>query len=97
MNSGKIDGRLVRRDRRAKITEGIKRDGRSDELRRARIKDRVGLVQDPVESRGGHLRASNRIFKLTVAEPGVVSPAPVKKLVPLNADRAQPGIGFVIE
>src|SRR4029434_4274549 len=97
MHSGKIDRGLVRRDWSAIITERIKRDGRADKLRRRRIKDRIGLVQDPVESRGGHLRPGNRILELAVTEPGVVPPAPVKEPVPLDADGAQPCVSFVIE
>src|SRR4030095_14421416 len=97
MDSGKLDRGLVRRDWSAKITERIKRDGRADELRRCWIKDRIGLVQDPVETRGGHLRPRDRILELAVPEPGVVPPGPVKELVPLDADGAQPRVGFVIE
>src|SRR5438034_6511931 len=97
MDSGKIDRGLIRRDRSAKITERIKWHGRADKLRRCRIKDRISLVQDAVESRGGHLRPGNRILKLTVTEPGVVPPASVEELVPLDADGAQPRVGFVIE
>src|SRR4030095_11186821 len=97
MHSGKLDRCLVRRDRNAIITERIERDGRADELRRCRIKDRIGLVQNAVETRGGHLLSSLDILKLTVAEPGVVPPGPVKQLVPLDADGAQPRVGFVIE
>src|SRR5438552_5965192 len=97
MDSGKIDRGLIRRDRSAKITERIKCHGRADKLRRCRIKDRIGLVQDAVESRGGHLRPGNRIFELAVTEPGVVPPGSVEELVPLDADGAQPRVGFVIE
>src|SRR6059058_362237 len=97
MHSGKIDRGRVRRDWSAIITERIKRDGRANKLRRRRIKDRIGLVQDPVESRGGHLRPGNRILELAVTEPGVVPPASVEELVPLDADCAQPRVGFVIE
>src|SRR5438094_10445836 len=97
MDSGKIDRGLIRRDRSAKITERIKWHGRADKLRRCRIKDRIGLVQDAVESRGGHLRPGNRILELAVTEPGVVSPTSVEELVPLDADGAQPRVGFVIE
>src|SRR5438094_1390993 len=97
MDSGKIDRGLIRRDRSAKITERIKWHGRADKLRRCRIKDRIGLVQDAVESRGGHLRPGNRILELAVTEPGVLPPASVEELVPLDADWAQPRVGFVIE
>src|SRR5438045_8853129 len=97
MHSGKIDRGRVRRDWRAIRTEMIKRDVRANKLRRRRIKDRIGLVQDPVESRGGHLRPGNRILELAVTEPGVVPPASVEELVPLDADCAQPRVGFVIE
>jgi hypothetical protein len=97
MHSGKLDRGLVRRDWNAKITERIKCHGRADKLRRCRIKDRIGLVQDAVESRGGHLRPGNRILELAVTEPGVVPPASVKQFVPLDADGAQPRVGFVIE
>src|SRR5438093_12223969 len=97
MDSGKIDRGRVRRDWSAIITERIKRDGRANKLRRRRIKDRIGLVQDPVESRGGHLRPGNRIFELAVTEPGVVPPGSVEELVPLDAPRPQPRVGFVIE
>src|SRR5206468_302634 len=69
----------------------------ADELRRCWIKDRIGLVQDPVETRCGHLRAGLNVLDLTVAEPGVVPPAPIKELVPLYADGAQPRVSFVIE
>ena len=73
----------------AVITERIKRDSRADELRELhRVKDRIGLVQDPVETRCGHLRAGLGIVNLTVTEPGVVPPAPVKQLVSLDADGA---------
>ena len=97
MHSGEIDRGLIRRDRSAKITERIKRGGRADKLRGGRIKDGIGLVQDAVESRGGHLRPGNRVLELTVAERGVVPPGPVKKFVPLDADGAEPRVGFVIE
>src|SRR6266498_1391085 len=97
MHSGKINRGLIRRVWSAIITERIKSGRRSDELRRGRIKDRIGLVQDPVESRGGHLRPGNRVLKLTVAEPGVVPPSPVKQFVPLDADGAQPRVSFVVE
>src|SRR6266508_5585759 len=97
MHSGKINHGLIRPDWSAILTERIKSGRRSDELRRGRIKDRIGLVQDPVESRGGHLRPGNRILELAVTEPGVVPPASVEELVPLDADGAQPRVGFVIE
>src|SRR6266567_2667923 len=97
MHSGKLDRGLVRRDWSTIITERIKRDGRADKLRRRRIKDRIGLVHDPVESRGGHLLSGNRILELAVTEPGVVPPASVEELVPLDADGAQPRVGFVIK
>src|SRR5947199_10685524 len=97
MESGKIERGRVRSDWSAIITERIKRDGRANKLRRRRIKDRIGLVQDAVESRGGHLRPGNRILELAVTEPGVVSPTSVEELVPLDADGAQPRVGFVIE
>src|SRR4029450_8056066 len=97
MHPGKLDRGLVRRDWNAKITERIKCHGRADKLRRCRIKDRIGLVQDPVESRGGHLRPGHRILELAVTDPRVVPPAPVKQLVPLDADGAQPRVSFVIE
>src|SRR5947207_14460887 len=97
MDSRKIDRGVIRRDRSAQITERIKCRGRADKLRRCRIKDRIGLVQDAVESRGGHLRPGNRIFELAVTEPGVVPPGSVEELVPLDADGAQPRVGFVIE
>src|SRR5215217_4099016 len=97
MHSGKIDRGLIRRNRSAKITEGIKRYGRADKLRRCRIKDWIGLVQNAVESRSGHLLSGNRILELAVTEPGVVAPASVEELVPLDADGAQPRVGFVIE
>src|SRR2546425_12274130 len=97
MHPGKLDRGLVRRDWNAIITERIKGDGRADELRRGRIKDWIGLVQDAVESRGRHLLSSLSILNLTVAEPGVVSPAPVKQLVPLDADGAEPRVSFVSE
>src|SRR4030095_12315994 len=97
MDSGKLDRGLVRRDWSAKITERIKRDGRADELRRCWIKDRIGLVQDPVETRGGHLRPRDRILEVGVPHPVAVPPGPVKELVPLDANGAQPRVGFVIE
>src|SRR5437660_4738160 len=97
MHSGKLDRGLIRRDRSAKITERIKRGGRADKLRGVRIKDGIGLVQDAVESRGGHLLSGNRVLELTVPERGVVPPGPVKKLVPSYANRAEPRVGFVIE
>src|SRR5438270_1251567 len=97
MHPGKLDRGLVRRDWIPVITERIKGDGRADELRRGRIKNWIGLVQDAVESRGRHLLSSLSILKLTVAEPGVVSPAPVKQLVAFDADGAQPRVSFVVE
>src|SRR5437588_10228360 len=97
MHYGKINRGRIRRDRIAIITERIKGDGRADELRRGRIKDWIGLVQDAVESRGRHLLSSLSILKLTVAEPGVVSPAPVKQFVALDANGAQPSVSFVVE
>src|SRR5438094_10476304 len=97
MHSGKIDRGHVRRDWSAIITERIKRDGRANKLRRRRIKDRIGLVQDPVESRGGHLRPGNRVLELAVTERGVVPPSPVKKFVSSYANRTEPRVGFVIE
>src|SRR6266403_432278 len=97
MHSGKLDRGRISRDRIAIITERIKGGRRADELRRGRIKDWIGLVQDAVESRGRHLLSSLSILKLTVAEPGVVSPAPVKQFVALDADGAQPRVSFVIE
>src|SRR5205807_4736743 len=97
MHSGKINRGRIRRDRIAIITERIKGDGRADELRRGWIKDWIGLVQDAVESRGRHLLSSLSILKLTVAPPGVVSPAPVKQFVALDADGAQPRVSFVVE
>src|SRR2546427_8460537 len=96
MHSGKTNRGLIRRDRIAIITERIKRDGRADELRRGRIKDWIGLVQDLVESRGGYLLSSLSILKVSVAEPGVGPPSPVRKLVPLDADGAEPRVSFVI-
>src|SRR5438132_13415610 len=97
MHPGKLDRGLVRRDWSAIITERIKRGGRADELRRCRIKDRIGLVHDAVESRGGHLLSGNRVLELTVAPPGVVPPSPVKQLVTSYANRTEPRVGFVIE
>src|SRR4029453_17063214 len=97
MDSGKTRRWRVKRDLKAKNPEKIKCHGRADKLRRCRIKDRIGLVQDAVESRGGHLRPRDRILELAVPEPGVVPPGPVKELVPLDADGAQPRVGFVIE
>jgi hypothetical protein len=41
------------------------------------LKDRIGLVQDAVEFRGGHLRPGNRILELAVTESGVLPPATV--------------------
>ncbi len=95
MDSGKIDRGLVRRDWSAKITERIK--GRLASEDSTRLKDRIGLVQDAVEFRGGHLCPGNRILELAVTESGVVPPASVEELVPLDADCAQPRVGFVIE
>src|SRR6266576_7358938 len=95
MHSGKLDRVLVRRDWSAIITERIKRRLASELS--TRLKDRIGLVQDPVESRGGHLRPGNRILELAVTESGVVPPASIEELVPLDADCAQPRVGFVIE
>src|SRR5215216_6371019 len=97
MDPGKIDRGLVRRNWNAIITERIKWHGRADKLRGCGIKDRIGLVQDAVESRGGHLRPGNRILELAVTESGVVPPASVEELVALDADGAQPRIGFIIE
>src|SRR4029450_14092641 len=90
--SGELDRGRIRRDGNAIITKRIKRDSRADELRRRRIKDWVGLIQDPVESRGGHLRPSLHVLNLTVPKPGVVPPAPVKHFVPLARDRSQPRV-----
>src|SRR5678815_4496858 len=95
MDSGKIDRGLVRRDRNAKIAERI--EGRLASEDSTRLKDRIVLIQDAVESRGGHLRPGNRILELAVPEPGVVPPAPVEEPVPLDADSAQPRVSFVIE
>src|SRR4029453_13603625 len=95
MDSGKIDRGLVRRDWNAKIAERI--EGRLAGEESTRLKDRIGLVQDAVESRGGHLRPGNRILELAVTEPGVVPPAPVKEPVPLDAAGAHPRVSFVIE
>src|SRR6266404_2753705 len=95
MYPGKLDRGLIRRDRSAKITERIK--GRLASEDSTRLKDRIGLVQDSVELRGGHLRPGNRVLELTVAECGVVPPGSVKKLVPSYANRTEPRVGFVIE
>src|SRR5256886_15238154 len=97
MHSGKLNRGLIRRNWSTVITEWIKGDGRSDELRRGWIKDRIGLIQDSVESRGGHLLSGNRVLELTVAPPGVVPPSPVKKLVTSYTNRTEPRVGFVIE
>src|SRR6266513_4989184 len=97
MDSGKIDRGRVRRDWSAIITERIKRDGRANKSRRRRLKDRIGLVQDPVESRGGHLRPGNRILELAVTERSVVPPSPVKQFVPSYANRTKPRVSFVVE
>ena len=88
MHSGELDRGRIGRDWIAVISERIERDRRADELRRCWVKDRIGLVQDPVETRCGYLRAGLNILKLTVTEPGVVPPAPVKQLVSLDADGA---------
>src|SRR5262249_6326412 len=37
------------------------------------------------------------VLNLTVAESGVIPPAPVKQFVPLDADGAQPRVSFIIE
>src|SRR5437868_12238554 len=97
MHPGKLDRGVVRRDWSAIITERIKGNGRADELRRGRIKDWIRLVQDAVETRGRYLLSSLSILKLTVAEAGIVPPSAVKKLVPLDADGAQPRVSFVVE
>src|SRR5437660_2141443 len=97
MHSGKINRGRIRWDWSAIITERIKGGRRSDELRRGGIKDRIGLVQDAVESRGGYLLSCLSILKLTVAPPGVVPPSPVKQFIPLDADGAQPSVSFVVE
>ena len=67
--------------------ESVERDG----------KPLTGLVQDPVETRGGHLRPGLSILKLTVAEPSVVPPSPVKQFVPSYAKRTEPRVGLVVE
>src|SRR4029453_6987602 len=95
MDSGKIDRGLVRRDWSAKITERIEDRLASEDS--TRLKDRIVLIQDAVESRGGHLRPGNRILELAVTEPGVVPPGPVKEPVPLDADGAHPRVVFVFE
>src|SRR6266566_4759943 len=95
MHSGKLDRVLIRRDWSAIITERIKRRLASEDS--TRLKDRIGLVQDAVKSRGGHLRPGNRILELAVTERGVVPPSPVKQFVPLDADGAQPRVSFVVE
>src|SRR5438094_8600539 len=97
MHPGKLDRGLVRRDWSAIITERIKRGGGGDELRRCRVKDRIGLVHDAVESRGVHLLSGNRVFELTVAPLGVLPPSLVKKLVTSYANRTELRVGFVIE
>src|SRR2546425_876250 len=97
MYSGKLDSGRIRRDRNTIVTERIKCDGGADELRRGWIKDRIGLVQDPVESRGGHLRPSLSVLQLAIAEAGVVPPGSVKQFVAFDADRAQPRVSFVVE
>src|SRR6266545_4825068 len=63
----------------------------------AKITERIERDRCADESRGGHLRPGNRILELAVTEPGVVPPAAVEELVPLDADGAQPRVGFVIE
>src|SRR5439155_3372902 len=95
MHSGKLHRGLVRRDWSAIITERIKRRLASDDS--TRIKDRIGLVQDSVESRGGHLRPGNRILELAVTERSVVPPSPVKQFVPSYANRTKPRVSFVVE
>src|SRR5438094_9746002 len=94
MHPGKLNRGLIRRDWSTVITERIKGDGRSDELRRGWIKDRISLIQDSVESRGGHLLSGNRVLELTVAPPGVVAPSPVKELVTSYTNRTEPRVGF---
>src|SRR6266480_405505 len=86
---------VVRWDRSAIITERIKRRLAIEDS--TRLKDRIGLVQDPVKSRGGHLRPGNRVLELAVTERRVVPPSPVKQFVPLDADGAQPRVSFVVE
>src|SRR2546430_5195237 len=97
MRPGKGDRGLIGGDRNTEITERIKRDGRSDKLRGGRIKDRIGLVQDTIESRDRHLLSGLDVLQLTVAEGGVVTPASVKQFITFKADGAEPGIGFIVE
>src|SRR5262245_4577275 len=92
-----MDRGLVRRDWNAIITKRIKRDGRADELRRCGIKDWIGLVQDAVESRGGHLRPRLHVLNLTIAESSVIPPAAIKQFVSLDAEGAQPRVSFIFE
>src|SRR5438552_13856497 len=96
MYSGKVDRSLISRDRNAIITERIKGGGRSDKLRGGRIKDRIGLIHDAIESRDGYLLSGLDVLELAVAKRRVVAPGPVKELVSFDADGAEPGIGFVV-
>src|SRR5438552_5060805 len=97
MDPGKVHRSRIRCNWAAKIAERIERGGRSDELRRGRIKDRIGRVQDPIEERGRYLLARLRILKLAVAECSVVAPRSIKQFVSFDAKRAQVGIGLVVE
>src|SRR6478672_8773506 len=97
MNRGKRNRRLIRCDRIAIVTEGIKRDGGSDELGGGRIEDRIVLIENAEEARDRGLRSGLGVFYLAITKSSVVSPGPIKEFVPSDTDRAQKGISLVVK
>src|SRR5207247_2058521 len=78
MRPGKGDRGRVRGDRSAKISERIEWHSGSDEFRRIWIKDRIGRIQDAIESRDRYLLTGLDVFQLAVAITEVVSPVAIE-------------------
>src|SRR2546423_5103156 len=97
MDLREFDRRLIARNRIPEISKWIERRRRPDVLRRARIEDGIGLVQDAIEIRSGNLIASGGSFDLAITEAGVISPRAVEKFVAPESQGGGIGVRFVVE
>src|SRR5205807_976901 len=97
MHPDKINRSVIRRDRNAKVAKRIEWCGRPDKLRRGRVKDRIGCVQDTIKPRSGYLLPGLDVLELAVAPAGVVAPASIEQFVSFDAESCKNGISLIVE
>ena len=78
MDASELDRRSVGGNGNPEIAEWIEGDRCPNVFRRRRVKDRVGLVQDPVKPRDRDLGSSRSVLDFAIAKSAVITPGSVK-------------------